>query len=401
MRFPARPEAALHPRLAFIVSHPIQYYVPLYRQLVAQGKFEVRVFYTWHGGGEVVLDRGFGKKFAWDIPLTEGYPFEVVPNLSREPGTHHFRGLQNPELQSRVLAWQPDVVHLTGYPYASHLAALRGLARRGVPVLFRGDSHLLDGRRGWKWWLTRAVLRRIYRWPAAFLYVGQANRAYYQACGVPAEKLFACPHSIEVDRFAEPREHWEAEAARWRSELGVRPGQRVLLFAGKFEPKKRPLDLMQAFLPAAPREWRLLMLGDGPLGSEVRSLAQQHPDRILTLPFQNQSRMPAVYRLGDLFVLPSAYAETWGLAVNEALACGRPVLVSDRVGCAADVVKPGFNGLIFRHDDWPHFGECLRDMADRASFFSDPAGLASDARRFDIPATAAGVTAAVRSVLSQ
>lgn len=390
-----------HNRIGIIVSHPVQYYVPLYRRLVEQREFEVRVFYTWHGGSEAVLDRGFGKKFAWDIPLTEGYPYEVVPNVSSEPGTHHFRGLQNPELLSRVLAWKPDVVHLTGYPYASHLQAMRGLASQGVPVLFRGDSHLLDDRRGWKWWLTRAVLRRVYRWPAAFLCVGLANRAYYQACGVPTEKLFACPHSIEVERFAEPREQWEADALRWRSELGVRAGERVLLYAGKLEPKKRPLELMQAFLHEAPQEWRLLVLGDGQLGSQVQSLARLHPARIMTLPFQNQSRMPAVYRLGDLFVLPSAYAETWGLAVNEALACGRPVLVSDRVGCAADVVRPGRNGMIFRHDDWGHFGECLRDMDNRASSIADPASLIADARRFDIPATMAGLDAALTAVLKQ
>lgn len=396
---PARPAVARRPRLAFIVSHPIQYYVPLYRRLVEQGEFEVRVFYTWHGGATAVLDRGFGKEFAWDIPLTEGYPFEVVPNGAREPGTHHFWGLRNPELLAKVRAWHPDAVHLTGYAYASHLAALRGLARAGVPVLFRGDSHLLDGRRGLKWLVTRVVLRRVYRWPAAFLHVGQANRAYYEAFGVPPQKLFACPHSIEVDRFAEPAGKWEAEAAKWRSELGVSAGERVLLFAGKFEPKKRPVELMEAFAREGPKGWRLLMLGDGPLGNQVRALAQKHPARMLTLPFQNQSRMPAVYRLGDLFVLPSAYAETWGLAVNEALACGRPVLVSDRVGCAADVVEPGRNGLVFRHDDWSHFGECLRDMSAR-HWPPDSVALAAGARRFDIAVTAATMSTAVRAALS-
>lgn len=389
---------ACRPRLAFIVSHPIQYYVPLYRRLVAQDEFEVRVFYTWHGGGEAVLDRGFGKAFAWDIPLAEGYPFEAVPNVAREPGTHHFWGLRNPDLLARVLAWRPDAVHLTGYAYASHLGALRGLARRGVPVLFRGDSHLLDGRHGWKWKLTKVALRRIYRWPAAFLFVGQANRAYYEALGVPGEKLFHCPHSIEVDRFAEPNEAWEADAASWRRELGLGERERVLLFAGKFEPKKRPVELIHAFLREAPPGWRLLMLGDGPLGADVRALAELHPASVSVLPFQNQSRMPAVYRLGDVFVLPSAYAETWGLAVNEALACGRPVLVSDRVGCAADVVDPETSGRIFKHDDWRHFGECLREMASFIQSISRTA-LATSARRFDIAATAAATTAGTRSVL--
>lgn len=392
------PSANQRPRLAFIVSHPIQYYVPLYRRLVAQGEFEVRVFYTWHGGGEAVLDRGFGKAFAWDIPLTEGYPFDAVPNVAREPGTHHFWGLRNPDLLARVLAWRPDAVHLTGYAYASHLGALRGLARRGVPVLFRGDSHLLDGRRGWKWQLTKVALRRIYRWPAAFLFVGQANRAYYEALGVPAAKLFHCPHSIEVDRFAEPNEAWEADAANWRRELGLGERERALLFAGKFEPKKRPVELISAFLREAPAGWRLLMLGDGPLGGEVRALAGRHPARVMVLPFQNQSRMPVVYRLGDVFVLPSAYAETWGLAVNEALACGRPVLVSDRVGCAADVVRPGRDGQVFRHDDWPHFGECLRVMNDSFGQLGQT-DIRTGARRFDVAVTVVALGAAVREVL--
>jgi len=392
------PAVGQRPRLAFIVSHPIQYYVPLYRWLVAQGEFEVRVFYTWHGGGEAVLDRGFGKTFAWDIPLTEGYSFEVVPNVAREPGTHHFWGLRNPDLLARVLAWRPEAVHLTGYAQAAHLGALRGLARRGVPVLFRGDSHLLDGRRGWKWRLTKVALRRIYRWPVAFLCVGQANRAYYEALGVPAGKLFHCPHSIEVDRFAEPQAEWEAEAARWRSELGLDARERVLLFAGKFEPKKRPVELVGAFLREAPPGWRLLMLGDGPLGVQVHALAEQNPARVIVLPFQNQSRMPAVYRLGDVFVLPSAYAETWGLAVNEALACGRPVLVSDRVGCAADVVRAGRDGEIFRHDDWRHFGECLRAMNAKLDQLSQ-VDIRAGARRFDVAVTAEALGAAVRGVL--
>lgn len=395
---PSVPPLSRRVRLALIVSHPIQYYVPLYRWLVAREDVEVRVFYTWHAGKEAVLDRGFGQSFAWDIPLTEGYPAEVVANVAREPGTHHFWGLRNPELLPRVRAWQPDAVHLTGYAYASHLTALRGLAQVGVPVLFRGDSHLLDGRRGWKWALTRLALRRIYGWPAAFLYVGQANRAYYEGLGVPPEKLFHCPHSIEIGRFAEPQAEWEAEARRWRRELGFAEDVRVLLFAGKFEPKKRPVELMGAFLHEAPAHWRLLMLGDGPLGAAVRALAAQHPDRVRVLPFQNQSRMPVVYRLGDLFVLPSAYAETWGLAVNEALACGRPVLVSDRVGCAADMVEPGRNGGIFRHDDWPHFGEGLRAM-DASLQSMDAAGITSGARRFDIAVTATAVVAAMRAVL--
>ena len=325
---------------------------------------QVRVFFTWHGGERAQMDQGFGKNVAWDIPLTDGYEHEVVPNTACNPGTHHFSGLRNPSLVKSVLGWKPDAVHLTGYAWRSHLLALRALARRGVPVLFRGDSHLLDGRGAWwRWLLKRSLLRTVYSWPAAFLCVGRANRDYYRAFGVPETKLFDCPHSVEVERFAEPEEELERKAADWRKELGVGSEQRVLLFAGKFEDKKQPLPLMRAFLECEVENTILLMVGDGEHGTAVRELADRKPERIRVLPFQNQSKMPAVYRLGDLLVLPSAYGETWGLAVNEAMASGRPALVSDRVGCHPDVIKPGMNGDIFASGDWQDFQRKLTRLA--------------------------------------
>jgi len=323
--------------------------------------FEIKIFYTWHAAQKAQFDHGFGREVAWDIPLTEGYAWEAVPNVSRRPGTDHFQGLQNPSLVERILAWKPDAVHLTGYAYRSHLLALRALARRGIPVLFRGDSHLLDEqRKGPRWWIKRLLLTKIFSWPAAFLCVGRANRDYYRAFGVPEQKLFDCPHSIEIARFAEPENEWEQQARAWKEQLQISPVTRVLLFAGKFEDKKRPLPLMKAFLQCDLPDAILLMVGDGEYDQAVRDLAGQYPARFRVLPFQNQSRMPVVYRLADLVILPSAYGETWGLAINEAFACGRPALVSSRVGCHLDVILPGQNGLVFLADDWTDFGGKLK-----------------------------------------
>ncbi len=337
-------------RLAIVVSHPIQYYVPLYQRLARREELEIRVFYTWHAGEKAVLDRGFDTPVAWDIPLTEGYEFELVPNLARDPGTHHFFGLRNPSLLAQLTAWRPDVVHVTGWAWLSHLQILRELTRQGVPVLFRGDSHLLGSpRRGPRWWAKRALLARIFSWPTRFLYVGQANRAYYEAFGVQQTRLQYCPHSVDVARFAEPSEELEREAAEWRRALGIAEDRRVLLYAGKFDRIKRPLELMSAVLEQPSKKLLLVLVGGGELQGEVSSLAAANPARFRALPFQNQSRMPVTYRLGDLFVLPSM-GESWGLAVNEALACGRPVLVSDRVGCAADVVDETC-GVVFPWND--------------------------------------------------
>ena len=141
----------------------------------------------------------------------------------------------------------------------------------------------------------------------------------------------------------------------------------------------------------------LVMVGDGELGDQVRQIAQSAPDRFRVLPFQNQSRMPLVYRLGDLFVLPSVYNETWGLAVNEAIACGRPVLVSDMVGCAPDLVKPGRTGEIFHADDWGDFRGKLKKTLQIA-VNADRSGLISFARQFDVEATEIHIIAALAAV---
>src|SRR5262249_38084538 len=148
-----------------------------------------------------------------------------------------------------------------------------------------------------------------------------------------------CPHSIDVERFAEPNEKLEANARAWREKLRVPEEAKVLLFAGKFEKKKRPVELMQSVRRIEESKIVLIMVGNGELESEVQKIVHSTRDGFRVLPFQNQSLMPVVYRLGDIFVLPSAHNETWGLALNEAIACGRHVLASDRVGGAIDLVK--------------------------------------------------------------
>ena len=382
-------------RLAIIVSHPIQYCVPLYRRLAARKDIQLRVFFTWHAGERPQHDRGFGREVSWDIPLMEGYEYELVPNISRSPGTHHFWGIRNPDLVRRVMDWRPDAVHITGYSFAGHLRAIRGLSRRGIPVLFRGDSHLLnDKRRGLRWILKRFLLGRIYRDVRAFLYVGKHNYDYYRAFGVPKSRLFYCPHSIDVDRFAEPNDELEKKARQWREELRIPESAKVLLFAGKFEPIKRPIELMRA-ISRTESNVILLMVGNGELELEVQRLAAEMPERFRVLPFQNQSAMPIVYRLGDLFALPSA-SETWGLAVNEALASGRRVLLSDRVGCAPDVVTSRESGDVFATFDRSDFAYRLCSLFEQ---HPEQERILANARRFDVSVSEEALCSALNSML--
>jgi len=389
-------------RLAIIVSHPIQYYVPLYQRLAQRSDITIKVFFTWHAARTAVEDRGFRTPVAWDIPLTEGYEFELVPNVSSRPGTHHFLGLRNPSLVDRVFSWRPDVVHITGWSGLSHCLALRAFRKMGIPTLFRGDSHLLDhGRRGPRWWIKRALLKLVYSWPAGFLVVGAANRAYYEAFGVEQNRLFPCPHSVDVSRFINSAHTFEQQAAQWRRQLGITTDKCVLVFAGKFEPKKQPLELMRAVLALNSPDLVLLMIGGGELVAEVNTLAASYPERFRVLPFQNQSRMPTVYRLGNLFVLPSAFGETWGLAVNEALACSRPVLVSDRVGCAADVVNATC-GRVYSQSDPSALFEALKGMiADKNNLLKMGQSAAERAWSFDVSHTEAALIDCILQVCSR
>jgi glycosyltransferase involved in cell wall biosynthesis len=202
-----------------------------------------------------------------------------------------------------------------------------------------------------------------------------------------------------VARFAEPAQQCEQEAVAWRRQLGISEDKVVLLFSGKLEAKKRPLQLMEAIRALGDPRYVLVVVGSGELAEGVNSLANADPTRFRVLPFQNQSRMPVVYRLGDVFILPSQFGETWGLAVNEALACGRPVLVSDRVGCAADVVDRSC-GRIFSWSDPASLVTALREMTKTRDSLSEMGqNAAKRAWSFDISRTEAALTSSLKTIL--
>lgn len=357
-------------RLAVVQSHPTQYYGPWFRHAQVEGGMNLRVYYLWEFGVTRQTDRQFGTTFRWDVDLLSGHDHEFVPNVARDPGTHHFGGLDNPELTRRMAAWRPDAVLLFGYKWKSHLRAIIWARRRGIPLIFRGDSHFIG--RGTPRLPSRLPLVLLYRQFRAFLPVGKANRDYFLALGVPPERLFFAPHAVD-DRLFDPdrNDHREA-AAGLRRELAIPDDRTVVLFAGKFLPAKQPLELLTAFAALNDVRATLLFVGDGPLKADLLRKAAEHPHAdVRFLPFANQSEMPARYLLADLFVLPSrGLYETWGLAVNEAMCMGVPALVSERVGCQRDLVEDGVTGWVFDHAS----PESLRDrLKEAVTTLADPA----------------------------
>ena len=338
-------------KLAIITSHPIQYYAPWFRYLAQNPELLVKVFYLWDFGISNTIDPEFQQQFKWDVPLLEGYSYEFVPNVSKNPGTRHIWGLQNPSLSQRVLTYKPDAVLLIGYNYASLYRFLLQWNCDRVPLLFRGDSHCLVTRTDWKQGLRRRFISQVYKHFAAVLYVGKANYHYFRHHQVESQKLFFAPHAVDNQRFVSEADKAFDEARVWKQQLGIPQHHRVILFAGKYTAKKRPLDLLNAYSWANLPNVSLLLVGAGELETQLRRQADRHP-HVYFAPFQNQAAMPRTYAAADLVVLPSyGVYETWGLAINEAMCLSRPIIVSSHVGCAQDLVHPGKNGLIFPAGD--------------------------------------------------
>ena len=337
----------MNTRLAVVVSHPIQYYAPWFVHLASQSDLTIHVFHLWDFGVQQRFDPGFQQVLQWDVPLLEGYPHSFVPNVARSPGTNHFAGLNNPSLFSELYNWRPDAVLVFGYTTLSHLRIFLDPRLWRVPLILRGDSHDLARTPGLRPFLAAQLRSLLFRRFSAALAVGQANVNYLRASGIPRHRIFQAPHAVDNQRFQDAAPQAESEALSWRRDLGIPEGALVVLFAGKFETKKRPQDLLTAF-------------------SRLR-----HQSAVLVF-FQNQAVMPRVYALADVVVLPSqGSGETWGLALNEAMNLGRPVIASSHVGGAPDLVVPGRTGWVFPAGDVTALQACLADA------LSDPIRLRS------------------------
>jgi glycosyltransferase involved in cell wall biosynthesis len=323
----------------------------------------LKVFYTW---GESVMkdkyDPGFGRVVKWDIPLLDGYDYQFLDNRARKPGSHHFRGIDNPFIIGDINSWQPDEVLVIGWNFQSHLKALRYYNGR-IPVLFRGDSTLLDGTGSIRSLIKQQLLRYVYHHVDIALYTGTHNKSYFQKAGMKEEQLLWAPHVVDNEFFRDPDGQLERQAQEWRQSLGIGTDSVAFVFAGKLEKKKSPFLLLEAFKSTDfPVDCHLIIVGNGELEARLKDQAGGY--HIHFLDFQNQSVMPLIYRLGDAFVLPSeGPGESWGLAINEAMACARPVVASTRCGGSIDLIRDGVNGFLFESGNALQLKEELLSMS--------------------------------------
>jgi glycosyltransferase involved in cell wall biosynthesis len=298
-------------------------------------------------------DAEFGVAVAWDIPLLEGYRSTFVENISKVPDINRYNGADTPQIRQIIRAQRFDAFIITGWYLKSYWQAARACFRSGTPLIIRSTANLLMPRPLWVRLAKRLLLGWLFRRCAAFLAIGKLNTDFYRRFGVEEGRIFPALYFVDNDRFAGEAALARQRRAQLRQRWGLSEKALVFIFSGKLIPKKRPLDLIEAFGRLdAQRETGLLFVGDGELRERCEAAARHVPgDRIKFAGFLNQSEMPAAYAVSDVLVMPSDYGETWGLAVNEAMACGLPAIVSDRVGCGPDLVIPGKTGFVFSCGD--------------------------------------------------
>ena len=381
-------------RLAIIASHPIQYHAPLFRELARQ--IDLTVFFAHRATRVDQANAGFGVGFDWDVDLLSEYEHVFLCNVATNPSLEHFAGCDTPELAARLAEGRFDAVLVMGWYLKSFVQALIAAKRLGLPIVARGDSHLETPRGRMKKVAKAFAYPSFLRLFDAALYVGERSHAYWRHYRYPSTRLFFSPHCVDAEWFGRRATPEAREALR--AQLGLPRDRSVALFAGKLVPFKRPLDLIAAASQVKSQglDLEVLVAGSGPLQSEIMGVSETTGVSCHMLGFCNQSEMPAIYAASDVLVVPSSGRETWGLVTNEALACGRPIVVSDAVGCAPDLAADGSAGRVYPMGDVAALAGALHDI-----LLHPPFGEAMSARsaRYSIVAAVEGILQATAFVV--
>ena len=263
-------------RIAYVVSHPIQYQAPLLRRIAMENGLDLTVLFLNDFSIREYRDQGFGCAIAWDVELLDGYKSKVL----RAWGKRDSLGFWQPltvGVEHELRTGGYDAVWLHGYAHHAHLRAWLAAKRHGMKVLLRGESHKTSSDRSAVTSVfKRYVLSKFFRHIDAFLAIGSANRDYYLNHGVSPEKVFMMPYAVDNARFqaaATPKSGREVAA-----ELALAPGRPVVLFVSKLHPRKRPWDLWEAYTRLSPNGVDeplpyLIFAGEGSQRSEIEAAA--------------------------------------------------------------------------------------------------------------------------------
>lgn len=357
-------------KLAYFVTHPIQYQAPLLRRIAALPGLDFKVFFGSDFSARAFVDPDFGRAIQWDVPLLDGYAHEVLDQWGAPLAANEIPTVWRPfskGLAQKLRAGKFDALWIHGYNRASHWVAAATAKMLGIKVLMRDESTEISAERS----AVKQIVKQVFftsidkvvdRW----LTIGDLNAAYYRGFGIAPHKLIPVPYAVDNAYFQSKIAALSPQREVLRASLGLEPGRPIILFAAKLIDRKQPLPLLGAFAELVhdddARKPYLLYAGDGPQrGALEKTIALSGlGESVKVLGFKGQADLAALYDLCDIFVLPSE-REAWGLVVNEAMNAGRAIVCSDRIGAAPDLVVPGLNGHIYPFGNDTALTAALRD----------------------------------------
>jgi glycosyltransferase involved in cell wall biosynthesis len=329
-------------KIIVLNTHPIQYYAPLYKKMSEQG-LDLEVWYCSDESLRGQTDPEFGVPVQWDVPLLQGYRSRFFKNYARRGSIFGgFFGLLNWGLLGHLWRAPRSLAVVTGWGFLIQVLFVLVAKLAGHRVALRCEAplhHELRKQTGRLNLRRRFLKYGLFRWIDYFLYIGQQNRQLYQYYGVAEGRLFFAPYAVDNERFQALAAELRPQKSALKAALGLPSATQVILFVGKYVPKKRPLDLLAAYQRLGLPNTALVMVGEGELRGPMEQFVQTHGlTQVILTGFVNQSTIGQYYAMADVLVMSSEQGETWGLAANEAMNFGVPVILSDLVGCAADLV---------------------------------------------------------------
>ncbi len=336
-------------RIVILASHVIQYSSPLFRRMAQDPRLDLQIAYCTLQGATPSIDPEFGVEVKWDTSVLDGYPWVHLPNRSPTPGLGRFFGLFNPGVWGLIRKSHFDAAILPGYFYFTAWIAIAAAKWNGTPIIFVTDSHSLrswNTQSPWKLRFKKWLVRRIFSLGNAIMVSSSGGLEYMESLGFSNDRIFLVPTAVDNDWWTEQASRVDRAAVRanWK----IPQDATVAVFCAKLQQWKGPMDLLEAFAQANVPNSYLVYAGDGPEKGNLERKATELglSDHVKFLGFVNQSQLPSAYCASDFLVLPSLF-EPFGLVVNEAMLCGLPAIVSDRVGAKFDLVRSEENGYVF------------------------------------------------------
>jgi glycosyltransferase involved in cell wall biosynthesis len=322
-------------RLVILTEIIAPYRIPVFNVLARRAELDLHVIFL------AETDETLRQ---WRVYKDEiRFSHQVLPSWRWRAGKSKF--LINRGLWSALNKVSPQVIICGGYSYAASWEALLWARRRGVAFVLWSESNAQDARGGRAWveFLKTYFLRHCDR----FVVPGKASFEYLRSLGSAEASILIAPNAVDSCFFATQAENTRVHATEFRKKLGL--PSRFILFVGRLVPEKGIFDLLEAYakLESGVRsEVGLVFAGDGVSKEELAQRAKRICPGAVCFPgFAQREDLAGLYALAETLVLPT-HTDTWGLVVNEAMACGLPIIVSSVAGCSADLVEDGWNGYV-------------------------------------------------------